>query len=171
MLRRQPHRRRRGQSRRSSTRSIASARVSRHASRPDGRRVAWVEDLSAAEGQRESMSAISSPARPRHPRLRRHPQRGTVCGTGRRHRLVRRTTARWRSCRMRHPPETSPSCASSDVERDHAADQDDAWPLPHQGDGVNSPQPRWSADGRQLAVLFVADRRRAPGELVAYQTR
>jgi dipeptidyl aminopeptidase/acylaminoacyl peptidase len=125
---------------------------------PDGRRVAWVEDVSAAEATTAIyLRPIASPATKSH--------RVTASNDGRGH---REDGIAW-------APDGRTMAFLSDngspgQQQLYVIDVDAAAPA-RRVTSVKGQlaQPRWSPDGTQLAVLFVAGSTQGTGALVAYK--
>ena len=145
----------------SSTRSIAFAAFHDTAISPDGRRVAWVEDVSIAEGTTAIyMRTLGAPADLTKPAFHI-----TASNDGRGH---KEDGVAW-------APDGRTLAFLSDS---GTPSQQQVYVIDVDGNGpaqrVTSvkgqlAQPRWSPDGTQLAVLFVAGSTQGTGALVAYK--
>jgi dipeptidyl aminopeptidase/acylaminoacyl peptidase len=134
---------------------------------PDGRRVAWVEDVSAADGTTaiwvrdlsHAATADSSASRMTAASDGHYHQEDGIAWSPDNRRLAFLSDAA--------SPNQRQLCIV-DVERDQAGDRSVLGRCITRATGQLA-QPRWSADGKQLAVLFVAGSTQGTGALVAYK--
>ena len=139
---------------------------------PDGRRVAWVEDVSAADAttaivmrvlaRRDSQGGVSS-SNPDESGDKAH--RITASNDGRAH---KEDGAAWSA--DSHTLAFLSDAGSPGQQQVYVLDVDGAAPA-RRVTSVKGQlaEPRWSPDGKRLAVLFVAGSTQSTGALVAYK--